>query len=374
MTFLIVCGGSAGHINPAIAIAEEFRTKLPDSDILFVGSDKKLEKKLIPEAGFNIVNIRMTGLKRSFKPTDLLYNLNTLKNIITAKSKSKKLLETKKPDAVIGTGGSLCYPVIKMASKLKIPSYILEPNAYPGLAVKMVSGVVDNVFVTYKGFEDRYKKPERVIYTGTPVRKGFLEVKENIGGAQQGSKQTVLSYWGSMGAANMNNIIADVIVKNIREQKFNHIHAAGVSGGLELIKKRLQENGKLTSAAPVADIREYIDDMPSVMRKADLIISRAGASTIAELAATGKPAILIPSPNVTENHQEENAKIIQAAGGAVMILEKECTGETLYSKIVSILEDNNELEKMSLMQKSLSVITAASTIFDIVNKKCSENK
>jgi len=371
MNILFVCGGSAGHINPALAIAEELRKKAPDSGILFAGADKTLEKRLIPEAGFDLVNIRMSGLRRGFYPGDILHNIKTAWNLFTAGFKAAKLLKEYEPDAVIGTGGYISYPVLKKASRMNIHTYVLEPNALPGLAVRMLSSIVDKIFVTYKGLEGNYKRPERLVYTGTPLRSGFPGKEpaldkdiEHTSGHKE--KPLVISYWGSLGAANMNNKILDLIMENLKERRFNHIHATGISGSAGKMKTHLTGMGVTEIEPPLADIREYINDMPAVMREADIVISRAGASTIAELTSTGKPAILIPSPNVTENHQEENARQLQKAGGVIMILESECTGKILYDTVTSLLDNKKKLEEMSKAQKSLSVSDAASRIVDIV--------
>ena len=379
MNFLFVCGGSAGHINPALAIAEELKRRAPESEILFAGADKILEKRLVPEAGFRLVNIKMSGLRRGVSPQDVLHNIKTAYNLFTANFKSGKLLKNYKPDAVIGTGGYICYPVLKKAKKLGIPAYVLEPNAYPGLAVRMLSAHVDKVFVTYKGLEERYKRPDRVVYTGTPLRSEFcLSDADEVGSTSKESlnneKPLVVSYWGSLGAAGMNCKILDFIKRNVNEHKFNHIHATGVSGSVEKMKKNLEDIGVPEAKAPFADIREYIYDMSSVMKSADIVLARAGASTIAEITSMGKPAVLVPSPNVTENHQEENARQLQLAGGAVMILENECTGDTLYSTVTSILDSKTELERMSKAQKSLSVPDAAARIVELVINDCTKNR
>jgi len=366
MRFLFVCGGSAGHINPAIAIAEELRLKAPESDILFAGAGKSLEKKLVPDAGFHLINIKMSGIRRGFSPEDFLHNIKTAINLFTARFRAAKLLNDFKPDVVIGTGGYICYPVMKRVVKKGIPAYLLEPNAFPGLAVRMLSGIVDKIFVTYKNAGEGYKKPERVVYTGTPLRRGFLEAVDTAGTEEKSGKPLVLSYWGSLGAAGMNNIMPEFIKRNIEENRFDHIHATGISGNAVKMIQKIKDMGITLVTAPAADIREYINDMPRVMNTADIVLSRAGASTIAELTTLGKPAILIPSPNVTENHQEENAKQIQTAGGAVMIPESECTGDSLYEAVKLLLEDEAKLKEMSNAMKSLSVKDAAAKIVDMV--------
>jgi len=317
-------------------------------------------------------NIKMSGLRRGFSARDIVHNLKTAKNLITADFRSAKLLKSYKPDAVIGTGGFICYPVIRKAAKLGIPTYLLEPNARPGLTVKMLSAIVDKVFVTYKGLEDCYKRPERVFYTGTPLKSEFFNLKATTRDDKE-SKPLIISYWGSVGAINMNIKILDFIKRNSRENRFNHIHATGIGGSADKMKNDLMEMGVKEVKAPTIDIREYINDMPNVMSEASIVIARSGASTIAELTAMGKPAVLIPSPNVTENHQEENARQLEKAGGAVMILENECTGETLYNTVVSLLDNKSELERMSDLQKSLSVYDAASRIVEIVLKRSSES-
>jgi len=373
MNLLFVCGGSAGHINPAIAIAEEVRRMAPESNILFAGADKTLENRLVPAAGFRLVNIKMSGLRRGISLRDLYHNFKTARNLFTAGFKTKKLLKEFKPDVVIGTGGYISYPVLKKSAKAGIPTYILEPNAYPGLAVRMLSGIVDKIFVTYRGLEDKFKKPERVIYTGTPLRSEFIvDAKAAANIPENNSSPLVLSYWGSLGADGMNHKILDFIKRNTEEGKFRHIHAAGVGGSAEDMIKNLKSIG-VTDIGSSADgkdqqikILEYIYDMPLLMKEADIVITRAGASTIAELTALGKPAILIPSPNVTENHQEFNARQLQDAGGVIMILEKDCTGETLYSTVSAILEDRKKIVGMSNALISLSVKDAAAKIAGVV--------
>jgi len=370
MNFLLVCGGSAGHVNPALAISEQLQNEMPNSRILFVGADKAVEKRLIPEAGFDLINIKMSGIRRGFSPGDILHNIKTAINLVTADFKSSKLLKSYNPDAVIGTGGYICYPVLKKAASFGIPTFVLEPNAYPGLTVKMLSLIVDKVFVSYEGMEKRFRKPERVVYTGTPLRKKFYnEINISDQNAKK-KKPLVISYWGSLGATSMNEMIVDFITMNIREDKFDHIHATGVGRNAEDIRKRLETLGLNDTKTSIIDIREYIDDMPTVMKASDIVLTRSGASTIAELTALYKPSVLIPSPNVTENHQEENAMQLQKAGGAVMIRESECTGEMLYGVVSSLLDDKEKLKRMSETLESISTPNAAAKIVESVMQLC----
>ena len=371
MNFLIVCGGTAGHINPALAIAAELRRRMPDAKILFVGAGKELEKKLIPAAGYHLVNIRMSGLRRGFSPDELIYNFNTFRNLTTAGVKAGELISRFEPSAVIGTGGYICYPVLRRAAQMGIPTVVHGSDAVPGLTTKMLSATVDRVLVSFPGLENMYRKPDRVVFTGTPVRKGFEIPPDPEASAGRNGKPLVVSFWGSLGAERMNEIIAEFIKLNITARRFDHIHATGKNGAEEM-KKRLVRLGAPDELPQGVEIREYIDDMPSVMAAADLVLCRAGASTIAELTIIGKPAVLVPSPYVTNNHQEENAKQLEKAGGAVMLLEKNCSGDVLFDAVTSLLRDSDRLTRMSFAQKSLASPNAAEKIVDIVLALCAE--
>jgi len=371
MNFLLVCGGTAGHINPALAVAMELRRRMPDSKILFVGAGKELEKKLIPRAGFHIVNIRMSGLKRGISPDDLFYNLNTIRNLTTAGVKAEKLIRRFEPSAVIGTGGYICYPVLKKAAQMKIPTVIHGSDAVPGLTTKLLSATVDKVLVSFPGLDKLYRRPDRVIFTGTPVRKGFEAPVDGASGdvGQEPSrrkKPLIVSFWGSLGAERMNEAIASFIKLNIEGGQFDHIHATGKNCGVEGMMARLKRLGVTGMPPPGIEIREYIDDMQTAMASADIVVCRAGASTIAELTVMGKPAVLVPSPYVTNNHQEENAKQLQKAGGAIMLREKDCTGEKLFEIVSSLMGDRDRLTRMSHAQMSLAAPKATEKIVDIV--------
>jgi len=370
MKFLLVCGGTAGHINPALAIATELRRTTPDAKILFVGAGKQLEKRLIPDGGFHLVNIKMSGLKRGVSPEELIYNAKTVRNLATAWIKAGKLLRRFRPNAVIGTGGYICYPILKKAARMGIPTAIHGSDAVPGLTIKLLSTTVDKVLVSFPGLEKQYKQPDRVVFTGTPVRSGFKVPHERDLTPGITIKPLLVSFWGSQGAEHMNETIAELIRLNIDSGLFDHIHATGTTDGVRDMKNRLKRLGAPDDLPQGIEIREYIDDMPSVMAEADLALCRAGASTLAELTVMGKPAVLVPSPYVTNNHQEENAKQLQKAGGALMVLEKECTGETLFSTVSSLLLDRDTLEKMSKAQKTMATPNAVEKIAEVILSIC----
>ncbi|MCL2408693.1 MAG: undecaprenyldiphospho-muramoylpentapeptide beta-N-acetylglucosaminyltransferase [Oscillospiraceae bacterium] len=367
--FLFVCGGTAGHINPALAIADELRGVMPDAKILFVGAGMDLENRLIPQAGYDLVNIKMTGLRRGFSLGKVVHNIKTAKNLVSAGAAAGRIIRDFKPNAVIGTGAYICYPVLKKAAKMGIPTFIHESNAVPGLANKLLSAKVDKVLVSFPNLEKQFKRPERVVFTGTPVRKEFIIAAEQKG--RQNTKPLVVSFFGSLGAARMNEFMAEFINCNLDEMPFNHIHATGGgSGNVDKMKARLKTLGAPAEHPQGVEIREYIDNMPSVMALADIILCRAGAMTIAELTVLGKPAILVPSPNVTNNQQEENAKQLQKYGGVVMILEKDCNGEKLYDAVLAILNDKEKLKNMSEAQKTLGMPNAAKKIVELIIDVC----
>jgi len=371
MRFLLVCTGTAGHINPALGIAAELKKRIPQSKLLFVGADRAMEKRLIPEAGYDLVNIKMSGLRRSFKPEDIFYNLKTLINTMVAGSKSKSLLKNFKPDAVIGTGGYICYPVLSKAVKLQIPAFIHESNANPGLTVKMLSQIVDKVFIAFKDSENLYKKPENVIYTGTPLRKEFYEPAETDEISKPDEKPLVVSFWGSLGAERMNDMMPEFIKRNLDNDSFRHIHATG--SGADRLTSSLGEPGVTDISSPMIDLREYIENMPAVMKAADLILCRAGGITCAELIALGKPAVIIPSQYVPDNMQAANAKQLSSVGGAAVISEEDLTGGILFETVSDLLKDKEKLGQMSLALKSISVPNSAEKIVDIVMQHCSDN-
>jgi len=370
MTFLMVCTGTAGHINPGLCIADEIKDQLPESKIIFIGADRPLEKRLIPEAGYELTNIKMSGIKRGIKPSDIIHNIKTVFNVLSAKRKVKKLLKNTKPKAVIGTGGYICYPVLKTAAAMKIPTFIHESNAKPGMTVKMLSGIVDKVMIAFEGYEEYYKKPERLILTGTPLRRGFYTSDEDNLQVQQDNRQDnkplVVSFWGSLGAERMNDIMADFVKSNLSKNSFYHTHGAGNSFNVLIDKLTQYDITKVEP--PFADIREYIDDMPAVMKKADLVLCRAGAITLAELLSLGKPSILIPSPFVPDNVQSENANQLKKLGAAVVVDEESCTGEILYEKAIELISDKEKLNKMALAAKKIAAPNATSDIVDLILK------
>lgn len=363
MKYLLTCAGTAGHINPAIAVADALKRADAEAEFLFVGSGRELENRLIPAAGYPVENITVSGLERTVGLKALAGHLKTVFRVVKGSRQAASILRRFRPDAVIGTGGYVCFPVLKAAHVRGIPCYIHESNAVPGLTTRLLADTADRIFTAFPGVEAAYRRPERVMFMGTPVRGGFSELtkreaREKLG---IGDEKLVVSFWGSLGASRCNRCTAEAVALNERTPKYRLIHATGqdeYAGFREL----LSGLGADPDGLRQADVRPYIDDMPVVMQAADLILCRAGASTLAELTATGKPAVLIPSPYVTDNHQEKNALQLVNAGAAVMLREEECTGGLLHATVERLLADEEGLRRMSSCGRAMGVPDSAERI------------
>ena len=368
MRFLFTCGGTAGHINPALGIAGRIKELMPESEILFVGAEGNMEADLVPREGFCIKTVRITNLRRSIDLKGIKHNLNTLKNVLSSQREAKNIIRDFRPDVAIGTGGYVCYPVLRAAAKLKVPTVIHESNVVPGLTTKMLAGIVDKICVGFKDTAVHYKKPEKVVVTGTPVRSGFIQMDKQQAKAEMGlhkDSQLVVSVWGSLGADYMNEVMVDFVSRICRDPRFALIHSAG-RRGYKKIKEKLKISGHENCEAFGVDIREYIYDMPRVMAAADLVICRSGASTLSELSILGKPAVLVPSPNVTGNHQEINARKLEAAGAARVITENQITPDVLFGIVSELLSKPAKLSEMSEKMKELSISDSTNKIIAIL--------
>lgn len=368
MKFLFTCGGTAGHINPAVGVAQRLKDLMPDCQILFIGATGHMETELVPREGFDIKTVTITNISRELSLEGLKHNFDTVKNVVRSTSEAKKIIREFKPDVVIGTGGYVCYPVLKAAHSLGIPTVVHESNAVPGLTTKMLSGTTDRILVGFEESRQYYKNPDRVVVTGTPVREDFYHFDKAAAREKLGldpEKPLVLSVWGSLGAAFMNKTMAELISKALGNPFFSIIHSAGKSGYKTMLED-MDRLGVKDAERRGMEVREYIYDMPLVMAAADLVICRSGASTLSELAALGKPAILVPSPNVTNNHQEKNARVLEKAGAAVLIPESEITPDKLLGSVSLLLSRKDTLDAMSEQMKKIGVADATEKITDIV--------
>jgi len=352
MNVIFTCGGTGGHINPAIAVANIWRERHPDSKILFIGGRGNMEEELVPKAGYQLEVMPAFGLERSMSAAAIRNNFRAVKSVVSAVGRCKKILREFDADVVVGTGGYASFPALMAAKSLKIPTCVHEANAMPGLTTRMAAKWADKVLVCFPESAKYYRNPERVEVVGMPVRREFVYTKKADARKELGldERPLVVSAFGSQGAKAMNELTAKLFALEEKDGfPFRHIHAVG-SYGWNWMPGYVKDQGVDLAKCPSITMQEYIYNMPTVMAAADVIISRAGASSCSEIAASGTPCVLIPSPNVTDNHQEKNARALESQGGAAVILEKDCTPQRLYQEILSLLEDT---ERYSAMRKAL---------------------
>lgn len=369
MKVLFACGGSAGHINPALAMAQMLTARRPESEIHFAGAKGDLlAARLIPAAGYELRLLNVNSFRRSLRPKALRHNIKALYNIPRARMQARHLLRELRPDLVVGTGGFATYAVLREAAGRGIPTAIHESNVVPGLATKGLSRHVDKIMVAFEAARAQYKHPARVVVTGTPVRPAFFQKTRRQARAELGFDPDVpllVSFWGSLGASEMNRQMADFIAMECAAPapRFRHIHGAG--GGYETLLEQLRDRGVALERHPEVEVREYISDMPGVMAAADLVLCRAGASTISELIARAVPSILIPSPNVTGDHQTPNARLLAEQGGAILLPEPECTPQILYEAATALLHDPQRRREMAGGLSALTPPDALERIFEV---------
>ena len=370
MNVIFTCGGTAGHINPAIAVANILKQRKPDCKILFIGAEGHMEEKLVPAAGYELITLPGSGLSRKLNLAGIKKNINAVKCVVNAVTKCKKIIRDFDADVIVGTGGYASFPAIYAGAKLGVPTVVHESNALPGLTTKMAASVATKVLVCFEESVKHYKRPEQVEVVGMPVRQEFITTGKTEAKKMLGLEdvQVVVSAFGSQGAKVMNQTTAAIFPLEQEDGfPFHHIHAVG-SFGWGWMPELVKEKGVDYENCASIDMREYIFDMPTVMAAADVVIGRAGSATCNEIATTGTPCILIPSPNVTGNHQEKNARVLEAAGGAVVILEKDCTPEVLYAEVQGLLVDEERREQMSKALRGLVKIDSAERICDIVEE------
>lgn len=370
MNLVFTCGGTAGHINPAIAIANKMRERHPDCRILFIGAVGHMEERLVPQAGYELKCLPGSGLSRKKNIQGLKQNVRAVRCVLNAVRECKQIFADFHPDVIIGTGGYASFPALYAGAKMGIPTCVHESNAVPGVTTKMVANRASRVLVTFEESVAHYSHPEKVEVVGMPVQQEFiygskLEARKQLG---LGDKPVVLSAFGSLGAKRMNEIMAELFcLEKEAGFPFHHIHATG-GFGWEWMPGLLEADGIDLLHTPSLDVREYIYDMPVEMAAADVVISRSGAATCNEIAASGTPSILIPSPNVTNNHQERNARVLSDKDAAVTILEKDCSAEKIMEVIQELLQDPDRRENMSKTLRSMVRLDSTERICDIVEE------
>lgn len=365
MRVLFVCGGTGGHINPALAVAGYLKKQQPNAQILFAGSPLGMEAGLVPKAGFDFAPIKVKGFQRQFSWRNLKNNMMAVVYLTTSGYRSRQILREFRPDVVMGTGGYVSGPLVRQAAKMGISTLTHEQNAFPGVTTKLLSKYVDRVMLAVPEAKKYLNPNARFVVTGNPVREAFFTADRNAVRKKMGleEKICVLSFGGSLGARRVNEAMAELIAHNQNNPNIFHIHATGAYG-TELFPQLLKEKGITNSKTnPNLDIREYIYDMPECFAAADLVIGRSGASTLSELEAAGKASILIPSPNVAENHQYHNAMTLVRKDAAVVIEEKDLTGKRLCDAFDRLFADPERLRRLGENAASLAINDANDRIY-----------
>ena len=365
MRILFTCGGTAGHINPALGVAGRIRELIPGAEILFVGAEDHMETELVPREGYPLKTVRISGFQRSFAPKMMLRNVRAVGRVFSACRLAKKYIKEFQPDVAVGTGGYVCYPVLKTAASMGVPTAVHESNAVPGLTTKMLEKTVDQIMVGLADSRSFYKDPAKVEVTGTPVRVDFRGLDKARARRELGlepDRPVVLAVFGSLGADYMNRAMRSFIRRMGDGADFHLIYATGKKY-YEHVRKALADEGL---RGPQIDVREYIYDMPRVTAAADVIICRSGASTLSELTYLGKPAVMVPSPNVVNNHQEKNARVMEKAGAVKMLLEGKFGGDELFDTVAGLLREPAALERMHRASLKLGVNDATDRIASIV--------
>lgn len=360
MRVLLAGGGTAGHCNPALAIAGIIKAKNKDAKILFIGNEGSIEENLVQKAGFDFKAVKTQGFRRKLT----VDNFKTVYLYLKAKDRCRKIIKEFNPDLVIGTGGYVSGPVVSAAQKMGIPTCIHEQNAYPGVTSKMLSKKADIVFISFAGSEQYFGKVKKMVLSGNPLREEVLTLsREDARKALKLGADDfyLLSFAGSLGAREVNRAMVGFIAKNAKTKEFKQIHATG-RFGWEWMPDSLKENGVSMEEAQIKVV-EYLYDMPLHLAAADAVISRAGAITLGEITALGKAAILIPSPNVTHNHQYHNARSLSDRGGALLLEEKDLSADTLYEMVLSLKKDPEKREALGKHARELALPEAAECIY-----------
>ncbi len=356
-------GGTGGHVNPAIAIANNIRKNNPGAQIAFVGTSRGIENKLVPKEGYELYHVEVQGFKRKLS----LYNIKSAWLAFTSPMKARKLINKFKPDLVVGTGGYVCWPLLKAAASTGIPTAIHESNAIPGVAVKMLAPMVDRIYVNFDATAAALggQYAEKILKVGNPIKPEFSaldydEAREKLGIKGKYDK-LLLSYGGSMGAERVNSEMLSFMRDYSRHHpELLHIHAVGAIE-YEASMQMAEEYGLV--GCENLDIREYIYDMPTLMAAADVVVCRAGAMTLSELAALKKCCVLIPSPHVTDNHQYKNARVLADVGAAVVFEEKKLSNGVIYGCLEELLSDASKRRKMEENIKKFALFNAGDKIY-----------
>ncbi len=374
MKVLLTGGGTAGHINPALAVAGHLKEKEPDVEILYVGNRGGMEERLVGRAGYKMALITISGFQRKLTPKNIVRNIQTVGRVFTATAEAKRIIRDFAPDVCVGTGGYVSGPVVREAAKLGVPCVIHESNAYPGVTTKMLAKSVKTVMLAVPDAKRYFDASVNCVVTGNPVRGEVLAAEWEASRKALGldERPLVLSFGGSLGASALNRAAAYMLAQSARGKAFQHIHGYGAHD--QRFLSEVRELGLHVEENPQIRLLEYIDNMPQCLSAADLVIGRAGAMTLTEIEAKAKASILIPSPNVAENHQFHNAMALVRRGAAEIIEEKNLTGEALWKKVETILSDPDRLRSLGENAGKMEVADASERIYRELKKAAGGGK
>ena len=369
MRILMVGGGTAGHINPALAVADTIKSKHKDAEILFVGVKGKMETTLVPAAGYPLKTVTVQGFQRRLSLKNIGRNIAAAYHAVTAGAEAARIIKAFSPDLAIGTGGYVCGPVLRQAAKAGIPVLLHESNALPGVTIKMLAKQAKVVMIASEAARKHLPEGVRVEMTGNPLRRDFAVMDRETARRELGvdERPLVLCFGGSLGARHLNEAMVGVLRRNQAEQNVQFIVGTGRGENYVKMQALLADQGVTPDGVHVR-VREYIDDMPRCMAAADLVISRCGAMTISELPAMKKPSVLVPSPYVAENHQFYNAMALAERGAAICIEEKDLTDTHLWDTIEKTALSPDVLARMGKAAGEAAVLDAHERIYTVIEE------
>lgn len=368
MRAIIAAAGTGGHINPGIAIANKIKQEEPDSKIIFIGTQRGLENDLVPRAGYELKTIDAYGLSKEIS----IENIKKLYKTFKGYRQAKGIIKGFNPDIVIGTGGYICGATISAAHKLKIPTLLHESNAFPGKAVKMLTKKTDTILVSFEDAIERIKNAKKIVYTGTPTKitkKEYsndekLKMKKEVGFNE--NIPLILIFGGSQGAQSINEAIIDIIKEQLNKN-YQIMWATGPKQ-YDIVKEKLENENININNIENTKIVPYIYNMEDIMNISDIIIARSGAMTVTEISNLGKASILIPLPNVSNNHQLYNAKVLEKINAAKIILNKDLNSISLNNEIQEIIKNPQILNKMGKNAEKISTIDVENKIYEEIEK------
>ncbi len=368
MRVIVAAAGTGGHINPGIAIANKIKEKEPDSEIIFIGTNRGIENDLVPRAGYGLKTIEAYGFKKELS----INNIKQIWQTFKSKDEAEKIIDEFKPDVVIGTGGYICVPVMRAALAKKVPIVLHESNAYPGKALKMFAKNADLVLVGFEDTKSKLKEAKNIVASGTPTKitkKNYTSEEKKLILEKLGIRNElpiVLIFGGSQGAQAINDAMVD-IVENYKNDKYQIIWATGPKQ-YDVVKEQFETKNISINRLETIKIVPYIYNMEELLNIADLVVCRSGAMTITEISITSKPAIFIPLPSKSANRQEDNARVLQRIGAAYVILNKDLNGKVLSEQIEDIIFDEEELREMGRFANTIEIKNVEEKIYDEIKK------